>query len=231
MKFKVDEKLESKLNIDGILLAVLEDIDLNAQMPEKFEKEIDELTQKAKDITDEMLSQNQILEGYRDKIRAIKRSLKRYPPAGEALVNNIKRRGEFPRINTLVDLYNMGAFKSMLSIGAHDLDSFTGDLRFEFVEQADSFTAVGGGSKPVHVGDYVYRDEEQIVAYLDARDAEDFKVLDTTKNVLLVIQGNSNTSLDFREEILEEICQNIKEVCGGDYKIYRALPGQEVVIR
>lgn len=230
MKFIVDERVGSILGVDAIVLALLKNVDIDATLPEKYEEEIRDITEKVLNISDETLKENEILEGYREKTRQIGRSLKRYPPSAEALINNMKRRQEMPRIKTLIDIYNIGSLKSMLSIGAHDADSFEGPIRFTFTEEADSFTPVGGGSKPVHAGDFVYRDDKGIVAYLDARDADDYKIVDTTKNVLLVIQGNSKTSREFREEVLGEICKNIQEVCGGEYKIFSVEPNKELEI-
>ncbi|SHH10859.1 B3/B4 domain-containing protein (DNA/RNA-binding domain of Phe-tRNA-synthetase) [Anaerosphaera aminiphila DSM 21120] len=230
MEFIVDEKVKSVLGVDAIVGALLTNVDIDAELPQKFEDEIKDLTEYAMDVTPEMLEENPVLEGYREKIRQIGRSLKRYPPSAEALINNMKKRQSMPRINSLIDLYNIGSLKSMLSIGAHDADSFTGPIRFVFTEEADSFVPVGGGTKPVHVGDFVYRDDNAIAAYLDARDADGFKIKEDTKNVLLVIQGNKNTSAEMRMEVLEEICENIKEVCGGDYKIFEAKAGQKTEI-
>ncbi|EFI41908.1 MULTISPECIES: B3/4 domain-containing protein [Peptoniphilus] len=230
MKFIVDEKIRSVLGVDAIVGALLENVNLNAALPLKYEDEIKYLTDRALDVTEQMLEENEVLEGYREKIRAIGRSLKRYPPSAEALINNIKRRGAMPRINSLIDLYNMGSLKSMLSIGAHDADSFKGAIRFTFTDKTESFVPVGGGTKPVHEGDFVYRDDEKIAAYLDARDAEDFKIVEDTKNVLLIIQGNQNTSTEMRMKVLDEICKSIKEVCGGSYKIFAAPAGEETEI-
>ena len=227
MKLIIDERVGSILGVDAIVAALLKDVDIDAPMPEKFEDEIKEVTDMAMNISEESIADNEVLQGYRDKTIAIGRSLKRYPPSAEALINNIKRRGSMPRIMSLIDIYNIGSLKSMLSIGAHDADAITGPLRFTFADESDSFTPVGGGSKPVHKGDFVYRDDKAIVAYLDARDADAYKIVDNTKNVLLVIQGNANTSAEMREKVLKEICENIQEVCGGEYEIFSVKPGEE----
>lgn len=227
MKIIVDEKVGTILGVDAIVAALLKDVDINAKMPQKFEDEIKEITDRVINISDESINNNIVLQGYREKTIAIGRSLKRYPPSAEALINNIKRRGSMPRIMTLIDIYNIGSLKSMLSIGAHDADVFKGPLRFTFAEETGEFTPVGGGSKPVHKGDYIYRDDNAIVAYLDARDAEDYKITEKTKNVLLIIQGNANTSCEMRKKELSEICKNIKEVCGGEYQIFSIKPGEE----
>lgn len=227
MKFVVDERVGSVLGVDAIVGAILTDVDIDAPLSESMEDEIKEVTEMALNISEETIADNEILEGYREKTRQIGRSLKRYPPSAEALINNMKRRGEMPRIKSLIDIYNVGSLKSMLSIGAHDLDAFEGPLRFTFADEKDSFTPVGGGSKPVHEGDFVYRDDKGIAAYLDARDADDYKIVDDTKNVLLIIQGNSKTSAEMRENMLKEICDNIKEICGGEFRIFSVKPGEE----
>ena len=50
-------------------------------------------------------------------------------PSCQALIETVNKRGGFPTINTLVDLYNCVSASRLITIGAHDLARITGQLR------------------------------------------------------------------------------------------------------
>jgi len=122
---------------------------------------------------------------------------------------SIKRRGSLPHINTVVDIYNLETLISGVAIGGHDVDKITGTLRFMICGQEDSFTSIGGNTKHVAGTDYVYRDDQGIITWLGTRDSTFYKIDDDTQNVLFVIAGNANTSVDLRLAALERIHQDL----------------------
>ena len=89
------------------------------------------------------------------------------------------------------------------------MDKITGTLRFMICGQEDSFTSIGGNTKHVAGTDYVYRDDQGIITWLGTRDSTFYKIDDDTQNVLFVIAGNANTSVDLRLAALERIHQDL----------------------
>lgn len=162
---------------------------------------------------------NPIISGYQETIKKIGRSLRKFPPSAEALISNIKRRGSFMRINPLVDIYNSYAVRSFLSIGAHDLSKVKGDIHFTFATGGEDFHPIGGGVSKAIEGDFIYKDNKGIMAFLDARDSEDYKIDRDSEDIILIVQGNANTSTGYRKEALRQIAELIVSNFGGTYDL------------
>ncbi|MBK5252912.1 MAG: hypothetical protein JJE03_00320 [Peptostreptococcaceae bacterium] len=163
--------------------------------------------------------ENPVLLGYRNMIKDIGRSQKKFPPTSEALISNIKRRGSFMRVNPIVDIYNAHAVTNFLSIGAHDLNKVNGDICFTFANEGEEFYPIGGGVKRAVEGDFIYKDNNGIMAFLDARDSEEYKIEEDSKDIVLIAQGNANTTVEYRKTALTEIAEDIISNFGGSYDI------------
>jgi DNA/RNA-binding domain of Phe-tRNA-synthetase-like protein len=229
MKIEVDKRylLFGLMNIVG---AILHNVNVKNVLSPKIEQRIQEQQNKALKYDETVIKNNKILEGYRAMIRKSGRSLKKYPPTAEALINNIKDRGHMPRINSIVDIYNMEVISNFLSIGAHDYDKISQTLCFTFAEGEEIFYPIGGGEKRTVRGDFLYRDENDILAYLDARDSELYKISEETKYVILIVQGNANTSKEYRENSLKQIVEQIIDNCGGQYEMFSVDCGNSIII-
>lgn len=219
LKIQVDPYYQ-KLGIKHIVYAELHGI--NNQI--KDTRAVDLLVEKAQQkalLTDELsLETNAILEGYRQITIALGRSLKKFPPSAQALINTVQRTQTFPRINPFVDIYNAAVVDSMLSIGAHDLNKIHGNIYFRLSPGEEPFIAIGGNEKPTSKNDIVYADERNILAWLNTRDSELAKVTPETTDVILIIQGNSKTTVEYRQQVLEKLCGQITQICGGQYEIH-----------
>ena len=128
-----------------------------------------------------------------------------------ALIRNIQHRGSIPRINSIIDVYNVEALHSLLAIGGHDLDKIGNQIEFTVSQKEDVFLPILSKEKHVSPTDYVYRDEKGILAWLDVRDSENYKFDDNTKNAIFIIQGNAHTSVDMRLEALDRIAHDLAE--------------------
>ena len=211
MKLIIDESMKT-LGITDVVYAAAKGLDPHAVIPEALEDEIRKMGEDVvAGIYDEVYT-NDVTEGYRDLIRKAGRSVKKNPPTVPGFIDNIKHRGSMPRINSIVDVYNMESIRSSLAIGGHDLDSVHGDIIVTVCGQEDSFTAIGGKEKHVEPTDFVYRDEEGILAWLDVRDSEFYKMSDDTTNVLFVMQGNANTTVDYRVEAMKRLERDLRQV-------------------
>lgn len=76
------------------------------------------------------VSDRPTIQGYRDLLQAVGRSVKKNPPTVPALIRNIQHRGSIPRINSIIDVYNVEALHSLLAIGGHDLDKIGNQIEF-----------------------------------------------------------------------------------------------------
>ena len=159
----------------------------------------------------EEAAKHPVNQGYIDSITAVGRSTKKNPPTAVALIQNIKRRGSMPNINSIVDIYNVESLHSFLAIGGHDFDKIEDEICFTVSKKEDVFYPILAPEKFVAETDYVYKDKKGIMAWIDVRDGENYKFDENTKNAIFIIQGNANTSVEMRLNALERIRKDMVE--------------------
>lgn len=211
MKVIVDKSM-AELGITDIVYAVGKNLNPLARLPEEI---MEEIRQKGEDVVAgkyDGIINSEVTEGYRNLVKKVGRSVKKNPPTVPGFLDNIKHRGSMPHINSIVDIYNLESLRSSLATGGHDLDTVTGDVIVTVSGREDTFTAIGGSEKHVEPTDFVYRDHNGILAYLDVRDSEFYKMSDSTRNVFFVMQGNENTSVEYRIEAMKRIEADLRKV-------------------
>ena len=211
MKVIVDKSMAA-LGITDVVYAVGRGLDPQAELTDALKQEIED---KGKGVVageyDELLT-GEVVEGYRELVKKAGRSVKKNAPTVASFLDNIKHRGSMPHINSIVDIYNLESLRSGLATGGHDLDKVNGDVVVMVSGREDTFTAIGGSEKHVEPTDFVYRDDNGILAFLDVRDSELYKMSDDTKNVFFVMQGNEHTSVEYRIEAMKRIEADLRQV-------------------
>ena len=119
-----------------------------------------------------------------------------YRSSVERLVKRVLAGEELPRVNALVDLYNMVSLDEVLCLGCDDLDRVEGDLAFRFSRQGDSFVDMGAAqgedpNDPPKPGEVVYADDRKVLCRRwnwrqDARSA----ITPATRRVVLTAQSH-----------------------------------------
>lgn len=218
IKIHIDSHYKD-LGIEHVVYAELHGINNQSVNDAAVDLLIEKAKQKALLVDELALETNSILEGYRQMTITLGRSIKKFPPSALALIKTIQRTQNFPRINPFVDIYNAEVVNSMLSIGAHDLSKVHGDIYFRISTGDEPFTAIGGDEKLTSKGDMVYADDHNILAWLNTRDSEFAKITPDTTDAILMIQGNPKTTLDHRQQVLEKVCHQIVQLCGGKYQV------------
>jgi len=104
----------------------------------------------------------------------------------------------------------LAALQSLLAIGAHDFRKVAFPLTFAVCGMEDTFLPIASTAKHVAESDFVYRDTQGIMAWLDVRDSEHYKLDEHTQDVLFVIQGNAQTSVAMRLDALACIEADLK---------------------
>jgi DNA/RNA-binding domain of Phe-tRNA-synthetase-like protein len=171
-------------------------------------------------MTEQDIQSHAVLEGYREVMRRIGRSLKKFPPAAESLLRQVRRTGKFPTINTVVDSYNVVVANRMLALGVHDRNQIVGRITFRRSNGGEQFRAVASeDDKTTQIGDLVYADDARVLAWLDSKDSDTVKVTMNTTALLIVIQGTSRTTRSYNLAAAEEACLLIQRFCGGKFEI------------
>ena len=204
MEFRLDKSLYD-LGIKNVVIGIAKNVDPHADLPLAFLKKKEAREKWALECDVKEVQESPVIQGYRQLLQRVGRSVKKNPPTVVALIRNIQHRGSLPCINSIIDIYNVEALSSLLAIGGHDLDKIGGQIEFSVSQREDIFLPILSTEKHVAQTDYVYRDEKGVLAWLDVRDSEHYKFDEDTKNAIFIIQGNESTSVEMRLEALEGI--------------------------
>ena len=173
MKIIVDKSI-ADLGKKTIVLAIAKHVNPSASLSENFLAKQKEMEEWALQCDAEEALKHPVNQGYVDSISAVGRSTKKNPPTAVALIQNIKRRGSIPHINSIVDIYNVESLRSFLAIGGHDYDKIDEEICFTVSKKEDVFYPILAPEKYVAETDYVYKDKKGIMAWIDVRDGENF---------------------------------------------------------
>ncbi len=199
------------LGIKSVVIGIAKNINPNAKLSDSFLKKQKKMEEWALNCNIDEVFNHPVIQGYKDLLQSVGRSVKKNPPTVPALIRNIQHRGSIPCINSIIDIYNVEALNSFLAIGGHDFDKIHDYIEFTVSEREDIFLPILSTEKHVAKTDYVYRDEKGILAWLDVRDGENYKFDDKTKNAIFIIQGNLNTSVEMRMDALKRIQNDLAE--------------------
>ena len=199
------------LGIKSVVIGIAKNVNPNAKLSDSFLKKQKKMEEWALNCNIDEVFNHPVIQGYKDLLQSVGRSVKKNPPTVPALIRNIQHRGSIPCINSIIDIYNVEALNSFLAIGGHDFDKIHDYIEFTVNEREDIFLPILSTEKHVAKTDYVYRDEKGILAWLDVRDGENYKFDDKTKNAIFIIQGNLNTSVEMRMEALKRIQNDLAE--------------------
>ena len=210
MKIIINRSIAA-LGIKSVVIGIAKNINPNAKLSDSFLKKQKKMEEWALNCNIDEVFNHPVIQGYKDLLQSVERSVKKNPPTVPALIRNIQHRGSIPCINSIIDIYNVEALNSFLAIGGHDFDKIHDYIEFTVSEREDIFLPILSTEKHVAKTDYVYRDEKGILAWLDVRDGENYKFDDKTKNAIFIIQGNLNTSVEMRMEALKRIQNDLAE--------------------
>jgi len=184
---------------------------------EEFKREILQEIQDAYDL--ENLKDRPILRAYRDFFWKLGVDPTKTRPAAEALIRRLLRGKPLPRINTLVDAYNLASIKTEIAIAAFDSDKIRGELTMRYAETGEEFLGIGMKT-PLRLNgrEIVISDEEKLLAVYPYRDAEDTKVTEATRNVLLLFCGVPGIPMQKLLEAKDVTLKFVTKFCGGTVK-------------
>ncbi len=109
----------------------------------------------------------------------------------EALLSRLAKGGALPSVNPVVDAANTVSLRHLVPIGAHDIDTFTGDIELRTSRDGDSFIPFGhSDAEPVPPGELVYASGNQVRTRKWVwRQSEVGKILPCTREVFFPIDG------------------------------------------
>lgn len=138
-------------------------------------------------------------------------------PAAEALIRRVLRGMQIPSINTLVDAYNLASMQTEVALAAFDADRVKGELTMRFAVEGEEFTGIGM-RRPTRLmgGEVVVSDGEKLIAIYPHRDAEEAKITEGTRDVLLLVCGVPGVSDEALQEAASLAVEYVTRFCGGE---------------
>jgi DNA/RNA-binding domain of Phe-tRNA-synthetase-like protein len=165
-----------------------------------------------------------VLQGFRRLHEAVQCSNKKFVASPEALLKGLLQTGRLPRINLLVDIYNLVSVKTRLSLGAHDIAAVCGNIHLRLTTGEEHFWPLGSDiPKPVGRGEYAYVDDENnILCRLEVRQADRTKIRLDTTDCICIVQGNPVTEREYLRTTAEELTALMQSFCGGQARLLYA---------
>lgn len=164
----------------------------------------------------DQLREHPIFRAYRDFFWRIGVDPTKTRPAAEALIRRILHGSPLPRINTLVDSYNIASIDTAIALAAFDEDKLVGELLMRSATTGEEFLGIGMEKSIVLRGDEsVIVDGEKLVAVYPYRDADSTKVTETTKNVLMLVCGVPNIDDAILSRAGRVAVDYVTRFCGG----------------
>jgi DNA/RNA-binding domain of Phe-tRNA-synthetase-like protein len=145
-----------------------------------------------------------------------------YRSSVERLIKRVLAGDRLPKVNALVDLYNMVSIESGLCLGCDDLDAIAGDLAFRFARPGDTFIDMGAGdgedpSDPPKHGEVVYADANHVLCrrWNWRQDARSL-LTPQARRAVLTVQSNGFGEV---EVAARRLAEEIARECGGSCRI------------
>src|SRR3989441_7627835 len=137
-------------------------------------------------------------------------------PAAEALLRRVIQGKPLPRINALVDAYNLGSAETRIALAAFDKTKLRGDLRMRRSRPAEAFLGIGMESPVTLTGvEVVCEDADRLVAIYPYRDADASKVTPATRDVRFLVCGVPGISHEALREAAAVAANTVMRFCGG----------------
>ncbi len=176
------------------------------------------------------LRDDPVLTGFRDLHTRVGRSNRRFIASPEALVSRLLRTGSLPRLNLLVDIYNLISVQTRLALGAHDLVGIDGAIVLRLTDGSESFHPLGASEpEPVFPGEYAYIDStdaagatvgtvvtNDIICRMEVLQVEKTKIEAHTTAAFYIVQGNPNTPADAIAAAADQLQILTRRYCGGE---------------
>ncbi len=217
MKLELAEDIQQKfpgLIVDSFQLKGLNIKSVSAEL-EKFKEKVAEEIKS--DYTIKTVKDAPIIRLYRDFYWRAGIDPTKTRPASEALIRRVLKERPLPRINTLVDTYNLASMKTNMALAAFDAGAIAGNLEMRMAEPGEKFLGIGMQKPLTLTGkEPVITDEEKTTAVYPYRDSDETKVTLETKDTIILVCGVPGITPAMIEKTAALTSEYITRFCGGE---------------
>ena len=187
-------------------------------------QEIDDLLTQAveemkKSFVGDKVQEHPRIKPWRDAFSKLGISGSKFQSSIESMARRILKKDPFPRINALVDLYNIISLRFLVPMGGHDLDTIEGNIYLRFTKRWEPFTPMDGGeTMTMPKGELVYCDDRKVLTRNWVwRQCEKDKVTEKSKNIFIPIDVLGEIGRDRAGEIIHALSKLIPRYLGGTF--------------
>ncbi len=147
--------------------------------------------------------------------------VEREVPSPEKLITYVRRNRDFTSAGAVVDCYNIVSAKTLLSIGAHQLDRLALPISFRRCVESDVFVPLGEpGQRRDVAGEYGYVDRaDQVICRLEVLQGHGSKVDVDSTDIVLLLQANSAHGSGDLLAGTWLLAEMIERFCGGNAEL------------
>lgn len=216
MILKIDSEINTRFPDLNALMIQIKDVKIHKIDGELEKVKLEVIKKVRKEYNINLVKDQKTFREYRDFFWKIGIDPTKIRPASEALIRRILAGKTIPRINTLVDAYNLASIKSGVALATFDTDKLDSDILMRFAQEGEQFYGIGM-EKPLILkgGEIVISDNIKLIAVYPYRDAENTKVTEKTKNITIIVCGVPGISKEILSEALRIVFEYVTTFCGG----------------
>jgi len=200
-----------------VRLVKLSNVRVKSSNSDTLNDEIESVTRRVRsNYSLDSLKDVELVRYYRDFFWRIGLDPTKTRPSAEALMRRLLLGKPFPRVNPLVDAYNLASVQALIPIAAFDLDLLKMNLLMRRAREGELFYGIGMDHPQTMTGkEIVVQDREKLIAIYPYRDAETTKVTEKTVNTLIMVCGAPKVPGEKLERATELVVEYITRFCGG----------------
>ena len=141
-------------------------------------------------------------------------------PAPEKLITYVRRNLDFTASGAVVDCYNIVSARTLLSIGAHDLDRLSLPITLRTTNPQDIFVPLGETEPQPLSEEYAYIDSQgSIICRLDVLQCEHTKTTRESRDIAFFLQSNRSLPATVLLKGAWLLSEMVTTFCGGTAEI------------
>ena len=219
MELKIDRKVRICFPDLNIIIKKLDDIIIEKNNNNLENYKTDVLNEIYKKYNLSSLKDERIFRIYRNFFWEIGVDPTKIRPAAEALIKRVLTGKTIPKINNLVDTYNLTSIKTGIPLAAFDNSKIINRIIVRFAEPNEKFYGIGMKEPQYLKGnEVIITDEEKIIAVYPYRDSNETEITNLTKSIQLMICGVPQISKDILFKTESIAIRNITKFCINNRK-------------
>lgn len=222
MQIKISEEILKRFK--GYQMGVILCFDIDNKEPNK---EIDKMLKEVGNyikmtFVPEDVSKHDLISPWRVVFKEFGSKPSSYHSSVEALVKRIMKGEAVPKVNKLVDIYNLMSLKHLVPMGADDLDKVDGNIQLCLANGDEKFTAIGSSEvENPDKGEAIYKDDKSVLCRRwNWGDCDKTKLTEETLNAVIYVDGLPPLSKEKFMGALRETTSLIRTFCDGKVEFH-----------